>query len=47
VIALTPENLPVLLDYVRQCEKRLQEWRVRAANLEKGGAGAMGMGAEE
>jgi hypothetical protein len=35
VIALTPENLPVLLDYVKQCEKKLQEWRTRAVSLEK------------
>lgn len=33
-IALTPENLPVLLDYVRQCERKLDEWRVRALGLE-------------
>jgi hypothetical protein len=33
VIALTPENLPVLLDYVQQCERRLDEWRRRADRL--------------
>lgn len=33
VIALTPENLPVLLDYVQQCERRLDEWRKRADRL--------------
>jgi hypothetical protein len=30
IIALTPENLPVLLDYVKQCERRLAEWRSKA-----------------
>lgn len=34
VIALTPENLPVLLDYVRQCERKLEEWKSRAHGLE-------------
>lgn len=34
VIALTPENLPVLLDYVRQCERKLEEWKGRAHGLE-------------
>ena len=32
-VALTPENLPVLLDYVRQCESRLADWRLRAEGL--------------
>jgi len=29
VVALTPENLPVLLDYLRQCEGKLGEWALR------------------
>ncbi|KAK4688048.1 hypothetical protein P7C73_g2081, partial [Tremellales sp. Uapishka_1] len=29
VVALTPENLPVLLDYLRQCQARLGEWKER------------------
>ncbi|GMK58816.1 hypothetical protein CspeluHIS016_0602580 [Cutaneotrichosporon spelunceum] len=37
VIALTPENLPVLLDYVQQCERRLDEWRERADRIGAGG----------
>lgn len=45
VIALTPENLPVLLDYVQQCERRLDEWRRRADRLgvSEPAAGASGM----
>lgn len=35
IIALTPENLPALLDYVKQCEKKLQEWKKRAVSLEQ------------
>lgn len=30
VLALTPENLPVLLQYLRQCESKLREWEIRA-----------------
>jgi hypothetical protein len=33
VIALTPENLPVLLEYLRQCEGKLGEWRKRVDGL--------------
>lgn len=33
VIALTPENLPVLLEYLRQCEGKLGEWRRRVDGL--------------
>ena len=32
-VALTPENLPVLLDYLRTCERMLGEWKVRARGL--------------
>lgn len=32
-VALTPENLPVLLDYLRTCERMLGEWKVRAKEL--------------
>lgn len=32
-VALTPENLPVLLDYLRTCERMLGEWKVRAGSL--------------
>ncbi|KAL1410655.1 hypothetical protein Q8F55_004674 [Vanrija albida] len=35
-IALTPENLPVLLDYARQCERKLEQWHQRAVHLESG-----------
>jgi hypothetical protein len=34
-IALTPESLPVLLEYLRQCEGKLREWRERVSILEK------------
>ncbi|KAK8865978.1 hypothetical protein IAR55_001128 [Kwoniella newhampshirensis] len=34
VVALTPENLPTLLEYMRQCEKKLQEWKERIGELE-------------
>ena len=27
VLALTPENLPVLLEFLRQCEGKLGKWR--------------------
>lgn len=37
VIALTPENLPVLLDYARQCERKLEQWHQRVVHLEAGG----------
>lgn len=30
VLALTPENLPVLLGYLQQCEAKLKEWETRA-----------------
>ena len=30
VVALTPDNLPVLLDYLKQCEIKLKEWKERA-----------------
>ncbi|OCF30411.1 hypothetical protein I316_07939 [Kwoniella heveanensis BCC8398] len=33
VVALTPENLPTLLDYLRQCESKLGEWKGRAEGL--------------
>lgn len=33
IVALTPENLPVLLDFLRQCEGKLGEWRERAGEL--------------
>jgi hypothetical protein len=33
VVALTPENLPVLLDYLRQCQGKLGEWRLRVEGL--------------
>ncbi|WVQ97411.1 hypothetical protein IAU59_004524 [Kwoniella sp. CBS 9459] len=33
VVALTPENLPTLLEYLRQCESKLGEWRGRAQGL--------------
>ena len=33
VVALTPENLPVLLEYLRQCEGKLSEWKRRAEGL--------------
>jgi hypothetical protein len=36
VVALTPENLPVLLEYLRQCEGKLKEWRVRAEAISSG-----------
>ncbi|WVN85382.1 uncharacterized protein L203_100527 [Cryptococcus depauperatus CBS 7841] len=29
VVALTPENLPALLEYLRQCEAKLEEWKER------------------
>ncbi|KAL7424759.1 hypothetical protein Q5752_000443 [Cryptotrichosporon argae] len=29
-VALTPDNLPVLLDFLRQCERKLGEWRAKA-----------------
>lgn len=29
-LMLTPENLPVLLEYLRTCERMLGEWRVKA-----------------
>jgi len=29
VMSVTPENLPVLLEYLKQCEERLGEWRTR------------------
>ena len=32
VVALTPENLPVLLEYLRQCEARLGEWKIKVEN---------------
>ena len=32
-VALTPENLPVLLDYLRTCERMLGEWKVRVKEL--------------
>jgi len=47
VIALTPENLPVLLDYVKQCEKKLMEWRSRAVSLETREVGAGGVGEKQ
>ncbi|ODO11648.1 hypothetical protein I350_00432 [Cryptococcus amylolentus CBS 6273] len=28
VVALTPENLPTLLEYLRQCEMKLGEWKL-------------------
>ncbi|WVQ85261.1 hypothetical protein IAT38_007426 [Cryptococcus sp. DSM 104549] len=31
IVALTPENLPTLLEYLRQCEMKLGEWRDRVA----------------
>ncbi|WVF70510.1 hypothetical protein IAT40_005300 [Kwoniella sp. CBS 6097] len=33
IVALTPENLPTLLEYLRQCESKLGEWRGRAREL--------------
>ena len=36
VIALTPENLPVLLEYLRQCEGKLGEWRKKVEGLDLG-----------
>ena len=33
VVALTPENLPVLLDYLRQCEAKLGEWKVKVERV--------------
>lgn len=39
VVALTPENLPVLLEYLRQCEGKLKEWRVRAEAISGGQRG--------
>lgn len=32
-VALTPENLPVLLDYLRTCERMLGEWKVRSKEI--------------
>lgn len=32
-IALTPESLPVLLEYLRQCEAKLGEWKERVAEI--------------
>jgi hypothetical protein len=39
MIALTPENLPVLLEYLRQCEGQLREWRKRVEALDLGDRG--------
>lgn len=38
VIALTPDNLPTLLEYMRQCEAKLHEWKkkVQIEGLDKG-----------
>jgi hypothetical protein len=38
VVALTPENLPVLLDYLKQCEGKLREWasEIEALNTKTG-----------
>lgn len=38
VIALTPDNLPILLEYMRQCEAKLHEWKkkVQIEGLDKG-----------
>lgn len=33
-VALTPENLPVLLDYLRTCERMLSHWKERAVAQE-------------
>ena len=33
IVALTPENLPVLLDFLKQCEGKLGEWKERAGIL--------------
>ncbi|ORX36041.1 hypothetical protein BD324DRAFT_651945 [Kockovaella imperatae] len=33
IVALTPENLPVLLDYLKQCESKLGEWKVRVETV--------------
>ncbi|ADV21047.1 hypothetical protein I305_06463 [Cryptococcus gattii E566] len=37
-IALTPDNLPTLLEYMRQCEAKLHEWKkkVQIEGLDKG-----------
>lgn len=34
VVALTPENLPVLLEYLKQCEEHLGEWRRRVEAMD-------------
>lgn len=38
VVALTPDNLPTLLEYMRQCEVKLHEWKekVQMEGLDKG-----------
>ena len=33
LVALTPDNLPVLLDYLRQCEGHLMQWKEKAEKL--------------
>ncbi|WVR05938.1 hypothetical protein IAU60_002964 [Kwoniella sp. DSM 27419] len=33
LVALTPDNLPTLLEYLRQCESRLEEWRGRIEEI--------------
>jgi len=33
IVALTPENLPVLLDFLKQCEGKLREWKERAGEI--------------
>lgn len=33
ILALTPENLPVLLEYLRQCQRFLGEWKGRVEVL--------------
>nr|XP_031860848.1 uncharacterized protein CI109_003573 [Kwoniella shandongensis]KAA5527920.1 hypothetical protein CI109_003573 [Kwoniella shandongensis] len=33
IVALTPENLPTLLEYLRQCEMKLGQWRGKVGEL--------------